>query len=281
MNKFLFITHLTPVHKRSSLRQSLIDCYFQALLGQTYPDWKGLILGEEERDEGRFRYVRLSDGTSEQKWREILDIFQRPDIKALLEGSDYIVKLDDDDIISPHVLADVSEKQFDCCYDSYHTFYDISSGQIGQQLRPWIASTCIHRKEHALASYKGEGCSGVGNLLYSDHSKSWHNYYKDKKVIVADKSSPVYLRVLSPTSVTAGAAGNAVHKAEDISFEKYYAYLRSFGRWGAAEISSFAPYYPILSKAWAEFSKFEQKAIPVPGPFSRFAGRIRTLWNRK
>src|SRR5882762_5095711 len=111
MNKFLFITHLTPVAKRSAFRQTLIDVYFSSLKNQTYLDWKAIIFGEEEKVDSNFHYFILEDGPREKRFEDIKKLFAKEEIKKLLDEADYIIKLDDDDIISPVLLDQV--KKFD------------------------------------------------------------------------------------------------------------------------------------------------------------------------
>ena len=282
MNNFLFITHITPVHKRSSLRQSLIDQYFRALRAQQYDRWNVLILGEEEKEDGTFHFVHLPDVPREEKFSLMKTIYKRDDVNALISSCDYVVKLDDDDLVSPKILQELSGKDFDCCYDRAHTFFDISSGTITQQARPWIASTCVHKREHAFSAWDGPGASPLGNLLYSDHSKSWHVFYRDKRCIVADPEHPVYLRVLSPTSITSGAKENGSPAGiAEIDMTNYFAYLKNFGYWEKASTNDFNAYLPALRDAWREFSTFEWKPIPGLDSWSRFVDKLSHLWRTR
>ncbi|HEU4717026.1 MAG TPA: hypothetical protein VFU15_04305 [Bacteroidia bacterium] len=271
MKKFLFVTHITPCAKRTALRRSLIDIYFRALDAQTYGNWKVAVLGEEEKTEGRFHYFFLGDLPKEEKFAEVRKIFSKPEMTALTGEADYIIKLDDDDIISPRLLQDLAEFDGDLYYDKYHTFTDVSSGMITQQRRQWIASTCVHKKEHALSAWNGPGASAVGNLLYSDHSQSWHLYYGDKKTVAADPHHPVYLRVLSPTSVSSGASAGEGNR-NDIPMNGYRDYLAKFGDWTRADVKDFDAYLPLLARAWNDFSGSPQSPLP---PFAKKEGGVR------
>jgi hypothetical protein len=262
MKKFLFLTHITPVAKRSVLRQKLIELYFRGLREQTYSGWKAVILGEEDKSEGPFEYIHLPDLPRQEKMLQVREILDSNRFQKLVEETDYIIKLDDDDLISPVLLEQISPLDFDLYYDHHHTFYDVSSGIITQQPRNWAASTCVHRKEHLLSHWDDDKSDGVGRMLYTDHSKSWLNYYQEKKVIQADSQSPVYLRVLSPTSITSGAHKKGILKFTDISMEKYIEYLKAFGAWNPATVPVFNRYTDELRASWELFSGEKQKLLP-------------------
>jgi hypothetical protein len=262
MNKFLFITHLTPTTKRSAFRQALIDIYFSALQNQTYSDWKVMVFGEEEKTENNFHYFILEDGSREKRFEAIKKLLQKPEVKSLLDEANYIIKLDDDDIISPILLEQLKDFHGDLYYDRFHTFLDSSSGVITQQERPWVASTCVHKKELILSDWNGVGASPVGNLLYTDHSKTWHLFYKSKEKVAAPKESPVYLRVLSPTSITSGALNGPPQSIKDVSLEKYYEYLAGFGNWDSVSLKMVDSPRNAVANAWKNFSGEEQKPLP-------------------
>jgi hypothetical protein len=276
LNKFLFITHITPKAKRSAFRQALIDIYFQALNNQTYGDWKVIVFGEDEKIENNFHYFQLPDGTREERFTATKELLETSAVQSLFAEADYVIKLDDDDIISPDLLAQLKNFDGDLYYDSYHTFLDSSSGTITQQKRSWVASTCVHKTKHILSAWNGPGASTVGNLLYSDHSKAWHTYYSDKKIVAAEKNAPVYLRVLSPTSITSGAKSGPPQSIEDVSMEQYYQYLRSFGNWNKADITVFDKYRPAVAEAWKKFANAPQQALPAELT-SESPGKLATL----
>lgn len=253
MNKFLFITHITPKAKRSGLRQDLIDIYYKGLLSQTYAHWKVLILGEGNVVDERFTVVPLIDGTKEEKFADKKIIYNSEHVVALVNEADYIVKLDDDDVISPTILDHLKNFQGDMYCDRNHCFYNLAGGQITNQKRNWMASTCVHKREHAFAPWTGEGSSVDGTVLYSEHSKAWQAYYADKKVVIADPKHPVYMRVLSPTSITAGARNKKVNKVGDVDWNGYQTYLSGFGNWQDPSICDFDEYLDSLKQAWRNF----------------------------
>lgn len=256
MKKFLFITHLTPKRYRSPLREELISIMQSSLLGQTYTAWQALWIGEEERLNGNIREVKVLNGNREELGRSLRETYARPDVRDMIAACNYIVKLDDDDVISADILEKVSRLEFDCYCDEYHTFYDIMSGIVTQQKRNWIASTSIHKKEHALIlpGRNTPGANLIDSLFYTDHAKDWINYYAEKNLKYAERGAPVYLRVLSPTSITAGAGIRRVLAANDIDLQRYYTYRRQFGTWKSKHITGFAPYLPQLNRVWPAFS---------------------------
>lgn len=267
MKRFLFITHMTPREKRSPLRQRMIEQYMRALENQSYPHWKAVILGEDDKQEGRFEYLHLPRTDRAEQLENIRKLLAGERFQSIAADTDYIIKVDDDDLVSSGLLERASKLDFDLYYDTYHTFYDISSGIITQQKRDWVASTCIHRREHILAPWSGAGATAVGNLLYTEHSLAWRAYYEHKNKLSAPRELPVYLRVLSPTSISSGAlSAGGVKSFSDVSMPKYMEYLRSFGDWKAAPVSGFEAALPELAAAWEAFSGKKQQPLPPMAP---------------
>jgi hypothetical protein len=283
VNKFLFITHLTPRAKRSSLRESLILLQQKALEAQTYTNWKSLIIGEEEKKEGRFFELRIDPELGKVERRKPLSqLYERPDVKSYLADADYVIKLDDDDLISPVLLEKLKNFSGDLYYDESHTFYDVTSGQLTQQVRPWIASTCVHKVSHAASKLNDGEIENffLNSLLYSDHSKTWHKYYTGKKIMKADPAHPVYLRILSPTSITSGTKKFPLQTMRDIDFQKYYEYLNSFGDWKGFTVTGFNKYMHDLESAWTTFAGEPQKPIPSKNMLNRFLVSIKNKLTR-
>lgn len=255
--KFLFITHLSPKSIRSSLRQGLIESMEKSLYAQTYTNWKALWIGEREFQDNKIKEVSIGNK------KDLAVLYLRQDILDYINDCDYIIKLDDDDIIFPNVLTKASEFDFDCYCDEYHTFYDISSGVLTQQKRAWIASTCIHKKEHALKNQTDDqpATNFINSFFYGDHGKDWIAFYKNKKIIYADRKLPVYIRVLSPTSITAGAKTFPVKSFDDIDMNHYYRYLKQFGAWNNYNLEQFENFKEDLRSNWKKFSNKEQTNI--------------------
>jgi len=248
MKKFLFVIPQSPKHIVTPFRQRLIDQSYRSLVSQTTDEWEALFLGEEERTEGNCHYIKSPFITKEEKLHFVVDLLLKEQ-----NLPQYIIRFDDDDLIHPAVLSKLSGLQFDCYADLWHTFYDVSSGKCSAQKRAWLPNTVVHKTEHALASY-GEYHYVVKSdlrrphLLQNDHSKWWHNYYKDKNVVYAPKEQPMYLRLLSPTSFTA-VAGNTGDEQE-----KYSVYLSKFGDWSDNVPSGYERYTQKLLSDWKELN---------------------------
>ncbi len=269
MKKFLFITHLTPKKYRSALREKLMEVMQAALAGQQYPEWKALWIGEEESVKGNIKTVKANNDSKEEHSKSLNEIYLRTDVKEFIEDCDYVSKLDDDDLISSHCLERAATLDFDCYFDLHHAFYDITSGSITQQKRNWIPSTAIHKKEHAFKDLSSGKMSDnlLNSLLYDHHANAWIAYYKNLRIINPAAKEPVYLRVLSPTSRTAGVPVTPATTVADIKLESYQAYLKQFGNWRSAHITGFENYMPALDKLWPAFSGKPLGSLP-PATFS-------------
>ena len=274
--KFLFITHLTPKAKRSALREGLLELMAESLKAQTYTEWKALRIGEEERTEGPIQTV---DAASAESLRAV---YLRPDVKALIDWADYLVKLDDDDIILPHTLEIASKLEFDLYADRFHTFHDLTTGRTTQQQRPWIAATCIHKKEHAITLNRGDGIADnfINSLFYGEHGRDWIAYYSKRNIIFAHTTTPVYVRVLSPSSKSSGAIVFPAHSLADVDLQAYAAYVRGFGSWNHYPIRNVASYLPKLRKVWCAFSQRGLERVPRASVVLRVKELVRYAWGR-
>jgi hypothetical protein len=274
MKKVVFITHLSPQGIRSSLRQVLIETMEKSLHAQTYPHWRALWIGENEREDDKIKEIAYS------KNNPLKEVYTRADVLEFINDCDYLVKLDDDDIIMPYTLERGLQHDFDVYCDNYHTFYDCSSGVLTQQKRPWIASTCIHKKEHAWAKQIGEGQADnfVNSLFYASHGRDWITFYANKKIVYAQPEFPVYVRVLSPTSITAGAKTFPVKSIADIELKQYHKYLRQFGIWSPQNITAFDQFRPLLENGWKLFSHLPLRPIKGIFWFDKLKVKIRSVF---
>src|ERR1022692_1193725 len=102
--EFLFVTTLTPTRLLTPLRQKLFELYKLSLLNQTYKNWKVLLIGEEESVDGNF--IRIK---SNEEWKILKLQYALNYIEKLEKKPDYVLRLDDDDIISPFALEKASQ----------------------------------------------------------------------------------------------------------------------------------------------------------------------------
>lgn len=202
----------------SPLRKDLFQLYLKALLNQNYSNWKALVLSEEEKTDGNIHFIQCPENivTKVQKLIFAGQYIRTNNIKA-----DYLIRIDDDDIISSKALCSANKESFDCYADRFHTFFDIQSGNIAQQKRDWLANTVIHKFEFALSPFGKE----LHPLFVYDHSQTWKEFYKNKNIVYTSPDNPIYMRILSPSSITANES------ITGHSSSQYKIYLKKFGRW--------------------------------------------------
>lgn len=220
---YLFIIPLTPQSHLTSVRAELRKLCFTQLqkVDATKRVW---LLGDLNELPDGFEHIELKATTKEDKLVETCGILK----DSFLPPARYIVRIDDDDLINPGMFDRLSKADFDIAYDTHHAFYDLSSGWVSYQKRPWIANTSIHEFKHALA--RVEAFSGAKKaveenfLIASDHSQAWHKYYESKKKLKLKKGDPLYIRVLNPNTRSA-------EKSNTSSSMEYANYLSQFGNW--------------------------------------------------
>lgn len=248
---FIFIVPHTPKQFRDELRDRLFEITLESLKKQTYVNWRAYIISDEDKIDGNLHFINSEATSKKEKLIKGLELVASLNIKP-----DFIIRFDDDDIINPGILEKASKLDFECMADEFHAFYDVISGYTALQKRNWFANTVIHKYKHAI---KEDG--GVPLLLH-DHSKSWHIYYRDKEVIYSKKEFPLYLRILSPTSITAG--GNLEIETANNRIKRYRDYLQGFGRWKTSDIQVFSDYKNILGSLSNEayFKPFSRFRVP-------------------
>lgn len=269
MKKFLFVIALTPDALQSAFRKDLAEISMQSLHNQESRDWEAILLGEKNRDEGNLHFMNLGGGRKQEKLHYAANWLMKQ--QSLPE---YIIRFDDDDLISPAALASLPGNAFDCYADRVHWFHDLSSGMTSAQERPWLANTIIHKTEHALSEY-GEYEPGLSFtdslpvLLENDHSQTWHKYYRDKNIIYAPEQHPLYLRLLSPESITSVRDGD------------YKSYLEKFGFWNKRLPSGFEAYKSALSGLWLKHYGAQKKYRFSAAKYFRYklSSFIRSLNN--
>jgi hypothetical protein len=240
--KFCFLIPRTPVKFRTSQRNLLWNFTVKSLLSQKSKEWKAIVIGPSEvvlSADKRFVFLEHDLMPKGQKIVKAIEYLNYQDTQP-----EYLIRLDDDDLISEEKLSDLEKEieKWDCVTDEYHGFAELSLGKISLQKRAWFPNTVLHLYNHAVTKVDVEGKENF--LIAHDHSKVWHKYYQDKKVIYSSKFSPVYLRILSPTSITSGKS------------LEYHAYLYSFGSWqyNLQQLKGFNN-LSVLSKKYQDFTR--------------------------
>lgn len=226
-NTFIFIIPLTPESHLTPLRKELQQLCFKALLSQSYSNWKALLIGgvkPEGTEDNRFIHIP-EEGYKELKLQHAVKYIQETNLK-----SDYIIRLDDDDLISPSILEHYATSEADVVVDLYQWFIEWESKRVSKDFKPWFANTVLHKSEHALAEFGKIARERVPQVnscvpLIATNHALMHSYYKGKKIEFLEGKSPIYLRVINPDSITSK------------SDQSYQDYLRKFGLW--KEISPF------------------------------------------
>lgn len=221
MVRFIFIIPLTPISFRNDLRNYLWTLCQRALQNQTNPNWLALVIGENHNtplNDPRFVPI-MFEGGKKEKLKKATEYIINESIKG-----DYIIRLDDDDIINPNILEEATHKKFDVLVDKYQWFWHFDSGRFSHQVWYWFPNTCIHKREHALAIWGNTSTTELNSskkkslLIEADHDQM-HNYYKNKNILCAPRKNPIYIRTINDSSITA-------RNAED-----YKKYILRFGVW--------------------------------------------------
>jgi hypothetical protein len=251
MNKFCFLIPRTPTSMRSELREMLWEACKHALINQVETNWTAIIIGDDEikPDDKRFIYIEGDEIWKIDKLKIAIEF-----IKDLKIKPEYLIRLDDDDLFSKNALAKLDKMHFDCAFDEFHAFAEVITRRVSLQERDWIPNTAIHKFEHAVnyITYNNQNKM----LFVFDHDTVWKHYYKNKITIKSDKKSPIYLRILSPVSITSFAN----HSGD--SLKQYSNYLMKFGKWYhvLTDFPEFMESYQILSKA-EKLTDINKKAI--------------------
>ena len=220
-NTFIFVIPLTPESNLTPLRKELQQLCFKTLLSQTYSNWKALLVGAvapKGLEDNRFIHIS-EEGYKELKLQHAVKYIQETNLK-----SDYIIRLDDDDLINPSILKYYATSRADVIVDLSQWFIEWESKRISKDFKPWFANTVLHKREHALAEFgviAREGVSQINSyvpLIATNHALM-HIYYKGKNIKFAPRNKPIYLRVINPDSITSNNS------------QSYQGYLRNFGLW--------------------------------------------------
>jgi len=259
--KYLFLIPRTPKQFRNDVRDALWKLCKKALLNQKFDNWKALII-TDEKEEDNDSLIYLVDSVALTKYEKV-----RSGLKYINDNlkPEYIIRLDDDDLIMPYALEKATKYSFDALTESIHTFYEVTSDLISQQKRDWFPNTMIHKYEHAITPYGADS----RKLLNNDHSQAWHIYYHDKKVIYLDPENPLYVRLLSPNSIT--SRGN-----------DYATYANGFGYWDVSTLKNFEEYRSelrgIRKKYLTDFPEY--KPNTRLNTMSKYKEKINNLFKR-
>lgn len=141
---------------------------------------------------------------------------------------EYITRLDDDDFLNPNLKAKLTGN-YDMITDNKHFFFDLASSKVAYQQRPWFPNTTIMKREHAFAEPWEVGKS---LFFHYDHSKAWHKYAKEMNFnVLFIIKEPVYLRLLSPVSITSSGIRDGHTKEQQVDWMQYFKYRNGFGNW--------------------------------------------------
>ena len=229
-NNYLFIIPLTPKSHLNKVRQELQKLCLSTLKKQTYSNWKALLVGsnlpEEALGDERFIHVAF-EGKKEEKLQKATQY-----ILDKKNQSDYIIRLDDDDIFNPKILNEIKDLDSDLYVDKTQFFWNYETKQVASRTWYWFPNTCIHRTEHALAEYgdfaEGDFTKFRKNalLIENDHSKL-HSFYIEKKVVFSNRRNPIYLRSITTSSITANNSND------------HTSYINRFGNWKTNKLKDY------------------------------------------
>lgn len=221
---YFFIIPRTPLKKRTSLRQDLWQSTLQSLINQKSKNWKAIIIGDTRSDNlelDNFISLDYDNFTKKEKIKIALDYIK---VNPYLNPT-YLIRLDDDDIISRTILSDIDsiKVKYDCYCDRYHTYIDLMYMKISHLKNSWMPNTVIHKYEHAI-----KPCGSMNiPLILQDHNEYWHEYYSNRNVYWSKMEYPIYFRILTPSSITSGLSN-----VDDINgYNNYLKYLNGYGPW--------------------------------------------------
>ncbi len=258
-NKFLLLVALTPVEYLNPLRSRLQEVSLNSLRKVKYDNFQVLILGEKDQEEGKLKYIKSPNGRKGLRLAFALDYIKKHQIDY-----DYIARFDDDDVLNPGIFEQYSNAIADCIADKFHAYHDLNSHLSITEGKNWLANTVFLKKEHALAMLPNQM-----TLIEQDHANEWQAYFEGRNIQYAESEMPLYLRVLSPTSITSTLNDQG----------SYGLYLESFGDWlSPAKLPDFQESLDQLYLVHNEFYP-EGKYVPVSHSwFSRILKKAKRLF---
>jgi hypothetical protein len=245
LNRFLFIVPLTPLAKQTAERKRLQQLCIRSLNSQTYRRWQALMIGEhlpESASGDRFIHVPY-EAAKEEKLQYCTHYIRTAGLQ-----SDYVIRLDDDDVINPEILEKLADADFSIYVDLYHSYWRPDVNEVAQTVKQWFPNTFVIKTSLALEPF---GTFPPGDhrnlkekpLLIENEHNVIHEFFVQRKLPVtfAKKSDPVYLRSVAADSLTARQSGDR------------RSYLKSFGRWRANRLRTFGITAP-------------ERGVTSPGP---------------
>lgn len=243
LKDFVFVTCLTPRASLSPLRSELFELYKTSLMRQTSSNWSAILMGDEDKTEGNFIYVKATAVTKEDKLLELFHILEKLPVKPK-----YLIRLDDDDVFSPIIIDRIQSDKldFDVFTDRFQSMFNVYDLRSLSKEYSWFPSTVIMRFEDAMT--KVDFFRNLP-LFVCDHDLVFHKYYQNKRIWYAPKGQPIYLRVFSPTSLSFADSNKA--------FERY---CERFGVW---KYFSFEGYESALTNLKSINKKYFNTKVPV------------------
>jgi glycosyltransferase involved in cell wall biosynthesis len=194
MKRFCYIIPKTPIEFQSPIRKRLWEITVQSLLKQTSKDWFAIIVDDTNRIDGPFHHIT----TEENKTKKFKLLTALKHIETLKTKPQYLIRLDDDDVVSPSLLEKLKNNDFDCYADKTKWFYDIVAKRFYINRRPWLTNTIIQKYDLALTVQKENNLP----LLACNHFSFFNKFYLNTKIRYSFILSPVYVRILSPACLT-------------------------------------------------------------------------------
>lgn len=240
---------VTPVSPRSLEDGNLRSLIFKLFLRQfdyiNALNYRVILLSGEiiHTDNKNIQTIVVTTKTKRDRLNEVKQTIIR-DYKQFT----HICRLDDDDFLNPNLNEYWPQEHFDAWYDNQHCFYDIASDRFASQKRLWMPNTTIMTMDCAFGEWHEKGKS----LLFDyDHSATWHLFFDDKRTIASRAENPIYLRVLSPFSIT--SEQNRAFVDERIIMRNYFDYLSGFGSWVGYNMIDFKSITFELRTIWLEY----------------------------
>jgi len=230
MNSFIIVTTYAPESMKSgTLRNAVFEAFYANLKSLNYPKLTCLLVGPKPaKQEGSIYWIKSTGQTKGEKLIDARNYLLEHNLR-----SDYITRLDDDDFIRADALHDFAHATGDVLCDKAHAFMDLTTGKFSCQERPWIANTALHRFDHA---FQITPCSDESGLMFNcNHADCWLPYYQDKHIEYTSRQNPLYVRLLSPTSITSSGSTSIASSQVNFDYRGFKKYVRTFGKFSKSE----------------------------------------------